>query len=143
MWALERGTRSFPETFQIETRAIELEDWSAENEDVEFDRVLVDAPCSGSGVLAKRADLRWKRSEEQLSELTKVQDRLLAAAKRHVKVGGTLTYSTCSIEEEENEERVREFLSRNANFERTGCVETFPHKHGMDGAFAAKLVRTE
>ena len=107
------------------------------------------APCSGTGVLAKRADLRWRRDENQLRELIGVQSRLLDCAKRHVKVGGVLCYSTCSIEEEENAQRVRAFLEKNAGFQldvskdvrKDGFLQTFPNRHGIDGAFAARLVR--
>lgn len=74
-------------------------------------RVLLDAPCSGLGVLAKRADLRWRRGAEGVRELAHLQDELLHAAGGLVRVGGVLVYSTCSIEEEENEERIRFFLA--------------------------------
>ena len=120
-----------------------------------FDRVLLDAPCSGTGVLAKRADLRWRRSPEALGELAALQDRLLDAAARHVRPGGLLVYSTCSLEREENEDRVTAFLARHAGFAaepvgalvppsfRTpaGHYQALPHVHGTDGAFAARLRR--
>lgn len=75
-----------------------------------FDRVLVDAPCTGLGVLAKRADLRWRRTERDLQGLVALQDALLFAGARLVKPGGVLVYSTCSTEPEENELRVLRFL---------------------------------
>ena len=81
---------------------------------VEADRVLLDAPCSGLGVLSKRADLRWRRGAEGVRELAHLQDELLHAAGGMVRVGGVLVYSTCSIEEEENEERIRFFLATHA-----------------------------
>ncbi|PAP77359.1 16S rRNA (cytosine(967)-C(5))-methyltransferase RsmB [Rubrivirga marina] len=123
--------------------------------DARFDRVLLDAPCSGSGVLAKRADLRWRRSPEGLDELAELQDALLDAAARHVRPGGLLVYSTCSVEAEENDDRVAAFLSRRNEF-RLESVEglvpdalvddvlyrALPHVHGTDGAFAARLRRS-
>lgn len=119
-----------------------------------FDRVLLDAPCSGSGVLAKRADLRWRRSPDDLVRLAALQDELLDAAAGHVAPGGLLVYSTCSVEPEENDERVAAFLLRHSDFvlEPVGCTvpaeladgpvyRALPHVHGTDGAFAARLRR--
>ena len=121
-----------------------------------FDRVLLDAPCSGTGVLAKRADLRWNRTPDDLDELTALQDQLLDAAAKHVECGGLLVYSTCSIEAAENDERIRRFLDRHATFDlepvgtrvpkamRDGAVfRALPHVHGTDGAFAARLRRSD
>ncbi|GLC35804.1 hypothetical protein PLESTB_000496000 [Pleodorina starrii] len=82
-----------------------------------YDKVLLDAPCTGTGVLAKRADLRWRRTPEQLQELTALQDELLDAAASLVAPGGVMVYSTCSIEEEEDQQRVRAFLERHPDFE--------------------------
>lgn len=130
----------------------DLTTWAGEGP---FDRVLLDAPCSGSGVLAKRADLRWRRTPEGLAELAGLQDRLLDAAARHVAPGGLLVYSTCSVEAEENDDRVAAFLDRHPEFELEpvgdlvpealvdGAVfRALPHVHGTDGAFAARLRRS-
>ena len=121
-----------------------------------YDRVLLDAPCSGTGVLAKRADLRWRRSPDALAELTDLQDRLLEAAAAHVRPGGLLVYSTCSVEAEENDNRVTAFLARRPDFslEPVGTLvpaalvdgdvyRALPHVHGTDGAFAARLRRSD
>ncbi|WVY90622.1 hypothetical protein V8G54_036136 [Vigna mungo] len=83
-----------------------------DNEQLKSDKVLLDAPCSGLGVLSKRADLRWNRKLEDMEELKKLQDELLDAASKLVKPGGVLVYSTCSIDPEENEDRVAAFLVR-------------------------------
>ncbi|CAK9145110.1 unnamed protein product [Ilex paraguariensis] len=83
-----------------------------DNNHVKFDKVLLDAPCSGLGVLSKRADLRWNRKLEDMEKLKDLQDELLDAASMLVKPGGVLVYSTCSIDPEENEERVAAFLRR-------------------------------
>ena len=136
----------------VEPLAADLTAWES---DEMFDRVLLDAPCSGTGVLAKRADLRWRRSPEALAELTDLQDRLLDAAAARVRTGGLLVYSTCSLEREENEDRVAAFLARHPAFapeavgERVpepfrtpeGHYAALPHVHGTDGAFASRLRR--
>ncbi len=120
-----------------------------------FDRVLVDAPCSGSGTLSKKPDIKWKKDLFDIRELNVLQSRLLEKAAALVKVGGVIVYSTCSIEPEENYEIVKKFLEDNPNFkfesangkfpeeiiDENGCIQTLPHIHKTDGAFAAKLVR--
>lgn len=120
------------------------------------EKVLVDAPCSGLGVLSKRVDLKWRRKPEQMDELTKLQMQLLENAASLVKSGGVITYSTCTIEPQENEEIVAQFIKNNKRFQidsakkyipknfvsTEGYVSTFPHKHGMDGSFAAKIIKT-
>src|SRR5699024_4476102 len=92
----------------------------ADATDVELDEadgVLLDAPCTGTGVLSKRADLRWRRDEDELSYATDLQKRLLDSAAGMVRKGGRLVYSTCSLEEEENMEQVMNFMDRHENFE--------------------------
>lgn len=123
----------------------------------ETDGVLLDAPCTGTGVLSKRADLRWRRDEEGLKNAVELQAKLLDSAAKMVKVGGRLVYSTCSLEEEENMEQVMNFLDRHGNFEIQSVEEyvpnevmahgglayqTFPHKHDCDGHFGVLLKRT-
>ena len=137
----------------VETVAADLRDWAPTEA---FDRILLDAPCSGTGVLAKRADLRWNRQPGDLAELAALQDALLDAAARHVRPGGVLVYSTCSIESEENGDRVEVFLQRHPAFSRQtidsvpdamrqpdGSYAALPHVHGTDGAFAARLLRSQ
>lgn len=120
-----------------------------------FDRVLVDAPCSGSGTLSKKPDIKWKKDLFDIRNLNILQSKLLAKAASLVKVGGVIVYSTCSIEPEENFEIVKKFLDENPNFkfetakdkfpediiDEHGCIQTLPHIHKTDGAFAARLVR--
>ncbi len=115
------------------------------------DCVLVDAPCTGFGVMAKRSDLRWNRSPDDLEQLTALQDALLDAGARILKPGGVLVYGTCTIEPEENQDRVTAFLDRHPAFRidpinepasltsHEGFLVTMPHANGMDGAFAARL----
>ncbi|CAB4281833.1 unnamed protein product [Prunus armeniaca] len=127
----------------------------SDNNTMKCDKVLLDAPCSGLGVLSKRADLRWNRKLEDMEQLKNLQDELLDAASLLVKPGGVLVYSTCSIDPEENEERIVAFLLRHPDF----CIDPIgryvppdfvtehgfyfsnPVKHFLDGAFAARLSR--
>ena len=126
-----------------------------------FDIVLLDAPCSGTGVLSKRADLRWRRTPDDVAAAADLQGRLLAAAATAVKPGGVLVYSTCSLEPEENAGAVAAFLESEAGrgfrvepppegalpadvlTEDGLFLQTLPHVHGTDGAFGARLRRVE
>jgi 16S rRNA (cytosine967-C5)-methyltransferase len=139
----------------VETEAAELQAVADRSDPPQADRVLLDVPCSGLGVLAKRADLRWQRDPADLDELMALQDELLDAAATLVKPGGLLVYSTCTIEPEENQDRIEAFLGRHDNFSLEsaeeylpeevvsddGALSTLPHRHRTDGAFAARLRR--
>ncbi|KAF5188665.1 16S rRNA (cytosine(967)-C(5))-methyltransferase, partial [Thalictrum thalictroides] len=128
----------------------------AEKNTVKYDKVLLDAPCSGLGVLSKRADLRWNRRLEDMDQLKNLQDQLLNASSTLVKPGGVLVYSTCSIDPGENEERVAAFLQRHPEFHidsasgyvpsdfvtESGFCSSNPVKHAVDGSFAARLLRS-
>jgi 16S rRNA (cytosine967-C5)-methyltransferase len=119
------------------------------------DRVLLDAPCSGLGTLAKKPDIKWKRDVVDIRRLAPLQRELMEHAATLVKPGGVLVYSTCTIESEENQEVVQSFLAAHPEFaldpasrfvrpevvSPEGFIETFPHRHGMDGSFAARLVK--
>ncbi|HET7225070.1 MAG TPA: 16S rRNA (cytosine(967)-C(5))-methyltransferase RsmB [Candidatus Eisenbacteria bacterium] len=121
-----------------------------------FDRVLVDAPCSGLGVLGRRADARWRKGPEMLRELPPMQLELLAAGGRWLRPGGVLVYSVCSFEPEETTQLVERFLRQHPQFvqesaaghapdavvDEAGFVRLLPHVHGCDGAFAARFRRT-
>lgn len=124
----------------------------------EADGVLLDAPCTGTGVLSKRADLRWRRDEEGLAKAVARQEELLDSAAKMVKKGGRLVYSTCSLEEEENMQQIAKFLKKHKNFElepvagylpdeviveEGQAYQTFPHKHKCDGHFGVRLKRVE
>ncbi len=122
------------------------------------DAVLLDAPCTGTGVLSKRADLRWRRDEEGLKNAVDLQEQLLEEAANMVKRGGRLVYSTCSLEPEENMEQINKFLDKMDNFvleplgdylpeevlaEDGKAYQTFPHVHGCDGHFGVLLKRVK
>lgn len=122
--------------------------------------LLVDAPCSGFGVLRRRADARWRKSPEQLRSLPRLQLELLEAAYAALKPGGVLVYSTCTTEPEENEEVVAEICARHRDLRAEsledflprplpreedrrlaaqGQLRLYPHVHGTDGFFIARL----
>ncbi len=105
------------------------------------DRVLVDAPCSGLGVIRRKADIRWKKNPEELAELPKLQAEILAGAAKTLKRGGILVYSTCTILKSENENVVENFLAANKNFKLVEKKNLLPHVDGTDGFFAAKMIR--
>lgn len=154
---------------RLELLAQSAMDYQAENikirradaRDLDFklaDGILLDAPCTGTGVLSKRADLRWKRTPEHLDNAVKLQKELLDEAANHVTRGGRLVYSTCSIEPEENWEQIEAFLDRYDNFEPEPLGEflpeevltedglayqTMPHIHNCDGHFGVRLKRVK
>ena len=106
-----------------------------------FDRVLVDAPCSNTGVMRRRADLRWRIRPDEIERLAAVQRNLLKRSALAVKPGGILVYSTCSLEPEENRAVVDALLAENDRFELLEDRELFPPESRSDGAYAAKLRR--
>ena len=123
-----------------------------------FDRVLVDAPCSGLGTIRRDPDIRWRRSERELAELARGQVRLLDRASQVLKPGGRLVYATCSSEPEENEQVVDAFVRAHPGFkvldlredgadvlqpllDARGLLRTLPFAHGLEAFFAAAMVR--
>ena len=82
-----------------------------------FDKILLDVPCLGLGVLKRKPDIKWQRKEEDIEEISKIQKQILDTCSKYLKKGGVLVYSTCSILKEENEDVVNEFLEENENFE--------------------------
>src|SRR6185503_19518758 len=118
-----------------------------------FDRVLLDAPCSGTGTLRHNPEIRWRLTNDDITRLAEQQKRFLMNAAAVVKPSGLLVYSTCAIEAEENEEVVQDFLSSDDQFTQvslplngdlvtnSGAARTWPHRHGTDGFFIAVLER--
>ena len=105
-----------------------------------FGKILVDAPCSNTGVLRRRPDARWNWSEKRLAALVKLQAEILDAAAARLAPGGTIVYSTCSNEPEENSCQAAAFLARHPDFTLVREVESVPFESGEDGAYAAALV---
>lgn len=108
-----------------------------------FSKILVDAPCSNTGVLRRRPDARWNWSEEKLKELVKLQAEILDQVVSLVAPGGAIVYSTCSNEPEENLEQVRAFTRRHKDFHIVTSKESIPYESGHDGAFAALITRNK
>jgi len=105
------------------------------------DRVLVDVPCSNTGVMRRRVDLRWRIRPEEIERLRSTQLELLHDAAVQTKPGGVLIYSTCSLEPEENGVAVKEFLASHPDFDLDRQRELLPFSDGVDGAFVATLRR--
>ena len=128
--------------------------------DMQFDRILLDAPCSGTGTLARNPEIKWWLRPEDIARLSQAQVRMLATALDALAVGGRLVYATCSLEPEENEEVVERALAANGEFRRlgrselvkeqavldplideTGYFRTRPDLHGLDGFVTAVILR--
>ena len=122
-----------------------------------YDRVLLDAPCSGLGVLRRHPEGKWRRREEEIAPLAALQARLLAALAPRVRPGGILVYSVCTFTDEEGAGQLARFLAEHPEFTSAppppedgvdlapfmdGAIfRSFPHRHGADAFFAARLVR--
>jgi 16S rRNA (cytosine967-C5)-methyltransferase len=111
-------------------------------EEKSFDKILVDAPCSNTGVMRRRVDLRWRLRAEDFAGMQRQQLTILGAVQPFLRPGGSLVYSTCSLEEEENWEVVSTFRCDHAGICLTNRAETLPFRDGIDGAFAARLERS-
>ena len=124
-----------------------------------FDRVLVDAPCTGLGTLRRNPDLKWRQTPQDLAELTVKQAAILARASKLTKAGGRLIYSTCSLLSDENEQIAESFLANHPDFQLINAAEILsqqqinldtgkylkllPHLHHTDGFFAAVFEKTD
>jgi len=106
-----------------------------------FDRILLDVPCSNTGVLSRRSDARWRFSTKRMSQLVAVQRAMLSAMARFLKPGGVLVYSTCSLEPEECSKMVEAWVAANHNFRLAKTIEMFPPETHTDGIFAAALIK--
>jgi len=133
-----------------------IEDFPSES--AGFDAVLVDAPCSGLGTAREHPEIRWRRSPQDIDDISVRQRSVLAAGAAHVAPGGVLVYATCTLLEQENDQVVNDFLADNPMFAedhslppalgagaelcQRGRLRTFPHRHDMAGFFAAKMRRS-
>jgi len=108
-----------------------------------FDRILLDAPCSNTGVMRRRVDLRWRIEPEEILRLRAIQLDLLRDVEKLLKPGGTLVYSTCSLEADENQSLVSEFLAAHTNFKQEMERELTPFVNEVDGAYVICLRKLE
>mgnify|MGYP001469464698 CR=1 FL=1 len=127
-----------------------------------FDRILLDAPCSGLGVIRRKPDIKWRKTEEEIRQLPELQYRLLVEAATLVKPGGVLVYSTCTVEAAENENVVKRFLRKHGEFvpdsevsglvpselapnidPDLGAIRILPHHFGSDGFFIARMWKSK
>ncbi|MFB4162613.1 16S rRNA (cytosine(967)-C(5))-methyltransferase RsmB [Alteribacillus sp. JSM 102045] len=140
----------------IEANALDARELTAQVEKEQFDRVLVDAPCSGLGVIRRKPELKWQKQRADLERFPAIQAEILAEASKMVKPGGQLVYSTCTVRREENENVVEAFLNRNPAFKRkpdeflsnmfqaeNGQVTILPQQFGTDGFFMALLKKED
>lgn len=119
-------------------QALKMEEFESEYKGSKFELVLLDAPCSNTGVIRHRPDVMWKFSLSELKSITSLQKKILECAAPYVCKGGCLLYSTCSIEVEENEQQIRNFLAENAEFSLISMDTLLPSQFN-DGAFVSLL----
>lgn len=141
----------------IEARQQDATQWREEFDQV-FDRVLVDAPCSGLGLMGKKPDIRLKKNGDEIDQLVPIQRQILENGAKYVKQGGTLVYSTCTLCKKENEKNMEWFLKNHPDFiaediseflpdelwretAKLGHITLLPHESNTDGFFIAKMKR--
>ena len=108
-----------------------------------YDKILLDVPCSGIGVIRKKPDIKWTRKEEDIEELETIQSQILENAGEYLKVGGTMIYSTCTVFKDENELQVKKYIECHKNFALEEEIKLFPNVNGTDGFYIAKLIKKE
>jgi len=135
---LRRMRVAIARTYELDwTASRGVPPWGA----LHFDRILLDVPCSNTGVMRRRIDVRWRLKPETFAEMSAIQRQILESTLPLLKPGGTLVYSTCSIDPEENEQLVESVLPNHPEFQVAETRSTLPWKDGIDGAFAARIVR--
>ena len=114
-------------------------------------KILIDVPCTGTGVINRRVDIRWRRNLSDMKKIIDLQSRILENASKYLKSNGILVYSTCSIEYEENENIIKDFLNKHnyvvedasnyvkKDIVREKSIKILPGEHGMDGGYAIRL----
>lgn len=137
------------ETFELDARKVDQK-----FKDDMFDQILVDAPCSGLGLLRRKPEIRYDKTPEDIERLSHIQMQILEAVAPKVKTGGTITYSTCTIVKQENQDVVSEFVRRHPDFQidktktaldlhqdETGMLKIYPDDYESDGFFVCSLVK--
>ena len=137
----------------VETNLMDI----TEGEVPMIDKMLLDVPCSGTGVLSKRADIRWRRKIDDILEMHLLQRKILWSASNYIKTGGIIIYSTCSLEPEENWMVIDAFLKSHTKFsienardyipekyvDNKGAMFTYPPEHHIDGGYAVRLKKDD
>lgn len=146
--AKRQGVSDCVKAMQLDARAV-LEKF----EEASFDRVLVDAPCSGLGLIRRRPEIRYNKTKDDILSLQKLQLEILTAASKMLKAGGELVYSTCTITQAENQDVIQEFLANqpaftqipvklpdnNLQVQADGSITILPHQYGTDGFFISRF----
>lgn len=142
----------------VETAALDVRDANSRFEPESFDRILVDVPCSGFGVIRRKPDIKWGKANADIGSLSKVQTEILASVSKLLKPGGKLVYSTCTIESAENRDVVSSFIKKNTHFSfdeslsmrlpdkvkrETGTIQILPHYFQTDGFYIAVLRKNQ
>lgn len=126
---------------------IEIRTWDATRSDDSLqekaDRVLVDAPCTGLGVIRRKPEIKYKRKSSELDSLPRKQADILEASSKYVKPGGILLYSTCTINPYENQRVVIDFLRRNPLFKKIEAIQLLPNINDTDGFYICKMQKSE
>ena len=104
-----------------------------------FDKILLDVPCSGLGVIRKKPDIKWTRQPEDFEELMSVQEKILDTCSEYLKSGGRMVYSTCTVLKRENEEQIEKFLLTHSDFMLVEQTKLFPNVNETDGFYIAVL----
>ena len=121
---------------------ISVHDWTQpapESWHRKFDAILLDVPCSNTGVIRRRVDVRWRLQPDQIKALVATQRTILENALPCLKPGGRMIYSTCSIEADENEMQIEAFLTAHPELTLAATRQALPFRDGTDGAYAARL----
>lgn len=128
----------------VTNACVSLNDATVFNENFKdgFDRVLADVPCSGLGVLRRKPDIKWTKTQEDNNTLTKIQRSIIDNSALYVKRGGKLLYSTCTVNKAENEDNVKYFLEKHSDFNLVLQRQLLPDKDKTDGFFFAVFERT-
>ncbi len=113
-----------------------------QNLEEKFDKILLDVPCMGIGVIKRKPDIKWQKKPEDISNITKIQEKILQNCSKYLKKGGTLVYSTCSILKKENENIINKFIKENSNFEiKNPEITTILPDELHDGFFITKITK--
>ena len=106
-----------------------------------YDRILLDVPCTGIGVIRKKPDIKWTRKVEDIDEMVEIQSQILDTCSEYLRTGGRLVYSTCTVFNRENEEQIERFLMKHTEYKLLEKINLYPHINDTDGFFIAVLQR--